>query len=65
MTYFMVFQIRRLFPPFSICIDQCLFYAVITYHNLFIIVVLILLHLSYICHVIVCILSVYLSGTTM
>ena len=37
-------------------------------HILFIIVVLILLHLSYcvnICHVFVCILSVYLSGTTM
>ena len=55
------------FPPFSNCINQCLLYAVIIYHILFI-VVLILLHLSYsvnVCHVFVCILSVYLSGTTM
>ena len=49
----MVFHIRRLFPPFLI---------------VFVIVVLILLHLSYcvnVCHVFVCILSVYLTGSTM
>ena len=64
----MVFQIRKLFPPFSNCIYQCLLYAVIIYHILFIIVVLIFLHLSYrvnVCHVFVCIISVYLSGITM
>ena len=41
-------------PPFSNCIYQCLLYAVIIYHILFIIIVLILLHLSYcvtVCHV--------------
>ena len=46
------------FPNLSNCIYQCLLYAVIIYHILFIIVVLILLHLSYcvnVCHVFVCI----------
>ena len=65
----MVFQIRRLFSPFSNCIYQCLLYAVIIYRILFIIVVVILLHLPYcvnVCHVFVCILYyLYLSRTTM
>ena len=55
------------FPLFSNCIYQCILYTVIIYHILFIIVVLILLYLSYcvnVCHVFVCILSVYF-GTTM
>ena len=59
---------QEIISPFSNCIYQCLLYAVIIYHILCIIVVLILLHLSCcvnVCHVFVCILSVYLSGTTM
>ena len=57
------------FRLFLIVFSNVLYiYAVIIYHILFIIVVLILLHLSYcvnVCHVFVGILSVYLSGTTM
>ena len=53
---------------FKLYLTMSYIYAVIIYHILFIIVVLILLHLSYrvnVCHVFVGILSVYLSGTTM
>ena len=56
----MVFQIRILFFPFSICNCQCLLHAVIIYHILFIIVVFNIVTFVILCQCLSCI-CLYLS----